>query len=653
MTLMKIFSADALSDNKIIEWTIHENDLFDNEKDAERPLKLIAKFCNQFQINRKKKHPRRYVSFTDSIDYLDQFIDTKKNDNANPTQKNIWHKIALSFNESESAILRYLIEQLKLELLLEILDVPFYLRQVERDRDMLSFIKKKKKYSLIADTYFDYHKEKGNDHQWDKLFFEQHEEDILKLLIITFEYKIQTLSSAIFNYLRWKLQANSHSSPISKIEKLEYASTFNGLQNNFNQWFSLQRKKNIVFKKKKTKPMDHFLATVLMLICQKLIDALPPLSVKHTGKTYRNFLSLNMDLSPIQVAESLSKIKRLKEDITEHLTKKGLVQKVPKKRREEFQEIIIEYCKGIRFNDLFNSLCEQSHAIHFLIRYCICNCFTEKQKWIIDENKTTSHIANRRAKIHLPKGEHLLLRSYHSHASSSDTLTTSAATHLMTLGFMLDNIKEEYQDHEETIGSFSSSSGHHHHLRREFSQVEEEDFYGFIDEFSSESHSMNHQQEEHLKVQTMDEQHMKILKMFENHSSSGCDTSTSGSTTASNSSTPRRLFGLSSTATASTTLTTMENISSNNNNNSHEVVVVTEHSSNSVKSSVGDHSMEASNLSPEYDQALEYAQDLFFIQNMAIFKVRRMAKVKFPSLSNQELSKMYIDLATSHLEKKN
>ncbi|KAG2382362.1 hypothetical protein C9374_005564 [Naegleria lovaniensis] len=692
MTLMKIFSSDALSDNKIIEWTIRENDLFDNEKDAERPLKLVAKFCNQFQINRKKKHPRRYVSFTDSIDYLDQFIDTKKNEtNANSTLKNIWHTIALSFNESESAILRYLIEQLKLELLLEILDVPFYLRQIERDSDMLSFIKKQKKYSLIADTYFTYHKEKGNDHQWDKIFFEQHEEDLLKLLTIAFEYKIQTLSSAIFNYLRWKLQANSHTSPISKIEKLEYASTFNHLQNNFSIWFSLQRKKNIVFKKKKTKPMDHFLATVLMFICQKLMDSLPPLSVKHTGKTYRNFLSLNMDLSPIQVAESLSKIKRLKEDITELLNKKGLVQKVSKKRHLEFQEIMIEYCKGIRFNDLFNSLCEQSHAIHFLIRYCICNCFTEKQKWIIDENKTTSHIANRRAKIHLPKGE-VLLRSHHQHA---DSFVTSAATHLMTLGFMLDNIKEEYHETNRELTTLQPSTTKTYNSTTE-------DFYGFLEEFSKDrklqdgTNNMTiiptKQQEEeeeaslngkHRNVQDRLEQDTRTMKDFPTavmtqsllltsstykdesvvHSSSTMDTT--------NNSCQHDHFQEESLSNNSHSLSpeyicTSSSLESPNKNVSIDIATIqTRTDSNETNVSTlekpqslimipsNNNNNKTFNLSPEYYQALEYAQELFFIQNMAIFKVRRMAKAKYPTLSNQELSKMYIELATSHLEKKN
>ena len=563
LCLMKVFAHDPLFDlQKTVEWIIPPSELIE-EADIVRPLLLISKFSNQFHVGRRKRKNSNYANSADSIDLA---IDTIHASSTSPEMKQLWFDIVKSFSDKEQYALKYTTEYLKLELLNEILDVPMFYNQVVKDLWRLppNPSKKLKDLHSVALSYFTYHKDKGIDQKWDNLvYFPQNEEILFKLLLFSFELDLSTITTGIFNYLRLKLDTKPIQA-LSKIETMEYATNFSELRKNFDIWFQLSSKKKVKnpFTTKKAKGFDMFLSTTMLIILQKLMDGLAPLSVKHPGKTYRNYQPIILDLNSLQIAETWTVVKKLKDDITEIISKRQATN--TKKKAIEYKEQLTEYCKGIRFNDIFNSLCAQPHSINFIFRYCICNCFSAEPRWKIDETKTV-HILNRKMKFKMSARELVSKIDQDINQSFQQPNTAPPGS-------------PETDERIEVITEIFNSSN----ISPNPAKSNEKKFR--VETSSTESPIVNNLEINKNSLQVID-------KYFKTNSSP----------------------------------------SSPETNNST--------------------SPNSGNLSPDFQQALLYGKQLIFDEKVPLFKVRKMAKTKFDSLTNNDLTQLYIELVRIQTEK--
>jgi len=400
MILMKRYTSQDITNEEILECVIPDNGIID----VECPLKLIVKFCHEYLNSRKRRNHRRVTSSA-SMD--------KRIENESPhtprtessfvlSKQKMWHQTILSLTDGERKSLRLFTDYLKLESLVDVLDLPLYLKQIERDSSLTSKLAKKTKKQLasIAESYFSYHKERGRDDKWDKLFCNHYEDYFLKILNLSFENECQSLCNTLFNYCRIKV-SDRMLTISSKIEKIEFPNSFLDLSNTFCYWFSLTpgKKKNSIFKKSKPKPINIFFTIVLLSLTQKFIEALPALIIpRQSAVNYGNYYSIKLDFKPVEITQGWTLLKRLKDEISETLIKEQLFQTVQKKRQGDFINLMNTFTSSARFNEIYNDSCKLPNAMDFVFRYCISNCFSKKPYWVIDESKTLQEM-NRRTVI--------------------------------------------------------------------------------------------------------------------------------------------------------------------------------------------------------------------------------------------------------------
>ncbi|KAL9654088.1 hypothetical protein ABK040_011632 [Willaertia magna] len=384
LSLMKIFSVSDVLNDSFVEYTINDFDI----PEPEIPLKFIVKFCNRYLSLTKKRKVTKTNLHNHSRSELGVAFELD--------QQKIWHGCIYSLTDSHRKSISTIADVLKIDVLKDILDLPLYLKHIEKESRVVKNLtgKKNKKVLLpILDSYLKHHKEKGRDDKFDKNLFSQNEEYIFQLHKLSYIHDMKTLNQAIFNYLRLKLSEKTNSIS-SKVDAVTFPTSFEEMKAIYNNWFSLRprKKRNTLFNtSKKPKPVDIVMCVIILCTIQRLIENLPTIVVPNStsSPSYRNLISVRMDFSNLEVDSIYSIIKDFKQLIGKGLENKNLAV-VQKKRQSEFANFLENSYKGDGYNVFYKKITESQVTLDFLMKYCVMNCFTKKIYWDLDGNETNT-----------------------------------------------------------------------------------------------------------------------------------------------------------------------------------------------------------------------------------------------------------------------